>query len=207
LHRRGKPETLTGDFIVFSMSAKGINDEGSAARLSEFLKTAMRHGPVNLGDMKTGNLQCRAAGEIVSSAQDTSIVHAVFDQPGLAASFLADLGKADLGTSVIISGLFETTSDCLHQAGLKPHTVEYSLGIRGELDRLPPEGILSVTTMCGHGMVSASLVRRAVIEVKRGRRSPEAAARWLARPCECGVFNPVRAERLLGSLAREFTLY
>jgi hypothetical protein len=207
MHRRGRPGALAGDFIIFSMSAKGINDAGSSGRLSEFLRMALKHDPVNLGDMKTGNLQCRAAGEIVSSAQDTSIVHAVFDDPGRAMSLLSDLGKAGLGTSVIISGLFEKTRECLRHAGLEPHTIEYSLGIRGRLDRLPPEGILSLTTMCGHGMVSASLVRRAVIEIKRGRRSAEAAARWLARPCECGVFNPARAERLLGDLARRFTLH
>jgi hypothetical protein len=56
---------------------------------------------------------------------------------------------------------------------------------------------LEISTMCGHGMLSASFVRKIVEWVRQGRRSPEQASATLARFCSCGVFNPARACRLL----------
>jgi hypothetical protein len=207
LHRRGRTADLAGDIVVFSMSAKGINDKGSAASLSKFLDITLRHGPVNIGDMKTGNRHCLPAEEIVRAAQDTSIVHAVFEDPAAVAALLGELATARLGPSIIVSGLFGETGRCLEQAGLRPHTTEYSLGIKGDLTRLEPEEFLQMTTMCGHGMVSAALVRRAVLDLKRGRCTSEEAAGRLARPCECGVFNPRRAAPLLEQLSETLTLY
>jgi hypothetical protein len=55
LHRRGDVENLQNDFIVFAMSAKGVNDAGSAAQMKRFFQIARRHHPLNMGDMKTGN--------------------------------------------------------------------------------------------------------------------------------------------------------
>ena len=61
-----------------------------------------------------------------------------------------------------------------------------------------PHGeILDITTMCGHGMISFNLVRRIAVEVKRKLRSIEEAGRIMAKPCTCGVFNPIRSEELL----------
>jgi len=77
------------------------------------------------------------------------------------------------------------------------HTAQCPLGVWGKTDRLPPEEILDITTMCGHGMISSSLVRRMAREVSQGLISFEEAAGKLARPCSCGIFNPKRAEDLL----------
>jgi hypothetical protein len=33
LHRLGAPEDLGDDYVIFAMSAKGINEEGSAPKL------------------------------------------------------------------------------------------------------------------------------------------------------------------------------
>ena len=206
LHRRGPAETLERDYVVFSMSAKGINERGSSEKLARFLEIAARYAPVNMGDMKTGNAMRMLPAEIVEAAQDTSIVHAVFADPASVAGFLTDLAGAGLGTSVIVSGLFGQVSQCIHAAGLAPHTIEHSLGFKGDLQRLPPEGVLRVTTMCGHGMVSAALVRRVLHDIKRGRRTVAEAAAYIARPCECGVFNPLRDGRLLEDLATAYTL-
>jgi hypothetical protein len=38
-------------------------------------------------------------------------------------------------------------------------------------------------------------------DIRAGRRTPEAAAEELAKPCMCGIFNPKRAARLLAALA------
>jgi hypothetical protein len=51
--------------------------------------------------------------------------------------------------------------------------------------------------MCGHGMLSANFTRKMVDWVKENRRTPEEAARYMARFCTCGVFNISRAERII----------
>jgi len=82
-----------------------------------------------------------------------------------------------------------------------PHTVEHSLGVWGKRELLPKKEVLEVSTMCGHGMVAFGLIEEAVADVKAGRSSPEKAARRLAEPCVCGIFNPVRAAELLRKMA------
>jgi hypothetical protein len=52
-------------------------------------------------------------------------------------------------------------------------------------------------------MVSASLANKMVDWVREGRRTPEEAATYMTRFCSCGVFNPSRAERLLGSIVKK----
>ena len=51
--------------------------------------------------------------------------------------------------------------------------------------------------MCGHGMVSHNLARKMMDWVREGRRTPQAAASYLARFCTCGIYNPTRAVRIL----------
>jgi len=51
--------------------------------------------------------------------------------------------------------------------------------------------------MCGHGMVSFNLIRKMIEYVKLRRLTPKKAAKIMTKCCECGVFNPVRAETLL----------
>ena len=62
---------------------------------------------------------------------------------------------------------------------------------------MPDRRTLELATMCGHSMVAFGLVQKLRHLVKEGRRTPADAARCLARFCTCGVFNTVRAERLL----------
>jgi len=200
LHRRGTPENLEKDYIVFSMSAKGINSENSYHALGEFLEIMDRHNWVNMGDMKTGGNYLVGKEAIMEGVQDTSIVHGVFDSKENMAAAVKDLKEADLGVSVIISGVLHNVHSAVVENGLEPHTVEVSLGIRGRTERLPEDDLLEVTTMCGHGMVSQSFVREMLIDIKKGRRTPEEAGNYLATPCVCGAFNPRRAQMLLEEL-------
>jgi hypothetical protein len=197
LHRRGTSESLKKDYVLFAMSAKGMNEIGSHNRLREFLQILQKFQPVNLGDMKTGNSFATTRSNIIDSTQDTSIVHGVFKDKENLVQALKAVKEADLGVSVIISGLMEDVHDCCKQAALDPHTCETSLGIWGKTQRLPDEDILRFTTMCGHGMVPFNLVRKMIEDVKAGVRSLEDAATELAKPCQCGVFNPSRAAAML----------
>ena len=83
------------------------------------------------------------------------------------------------------------------RAGIVRHSVEYSLGFHGDLNLLPDRHVLELSTMCGHGMVSHTMAKKMIDFVKEGRRDPKRAAACLARFCTCGIFNPVRAERIL----------
>jgi len=79
--------------------------------------------------------------------------------------------------------------------------VEKSLGIIGNTPRLPDESILEVTTMCGHGMIAFNLVKKLADDVKKGRTSPNKAAKEIAKQCVCGVVNIPRVERLIKAMA------
>lgn len=197
LHRRGTRDSLKNDFVLFAMSAKGINEIDSDAKLKRFLEIISRFDPVNLGDMKTGNRYITPPENIIGSTKDTSIVHGVFASRENLIKALQAIKEADLGVSVIISGLLEDVHDCCRQAGVGRHTCETSLGVWGNTDRLPDEDILRFTTMCGHGMVPFALVRKMIEDIKTGRRTIRQAAEELAKPCQCGVFNPDRATALL----------
>jgi len=197
LHRRGKAEGMKNDFVLFAMSAKGINEVDSAGKLRRFLEILSQFNPVNMGDMKTGNEFITPVGNVIASTQDTSIVHGVFATREDLIGALKALKEADLGISVIVSGLLEDVHECCKESGINRHTCETSMGIWGRKDRLPDEDILQFTTMCGHGMVAFSLVRKIIEDIQSGKCSVTEGAEILAKPCQCGVFNPVRAAALL----------
>ena len=83
------------------------------------------------------------------------------------------------------------------EIGLKPHTVEHSLGIHGNTDRLPEENVLEISTMCGHSLVSPYLIHHMVEQIKGGSLTYEDAANELSRGCACGIFNSYRAGKLM----------
>lgn len=197
LHRAGDLDSLRGDFVVFTMSAKTVNAAGSAVKMKEFLKIVEKHNPVNFGDMKTGNIFNTERDVIFDSIRDTSIVHSVFTDRETVSKVIAELKAADLGTSVVISGLVDETDAVCKENDLAMHTVEYSGGIHGRTDKLPMLPVLEVTTMCGHGMVASNLVAHLAGRVKKGKMTLEEAGRELAKPCQCGVFNPERAAELV----------
>jgi len=199
LHRRGTAESLSGDYVILCLPAVGINDDGHDSKLREFLRIALRHDPVNMGAIMLGNMYSHKAQEVVDSAH--GIVHAVFVSKDVVSEVLKELKEADLGMSVVVSGIFENVDECAEKAGLKHHTANFSLGIWGKTEKLPSNDILEVTTMCGHAMVSANLVRAMVKEIKAGRKTPEEAAKVLAPQCACGIFNPKRAAKLLAAMA------
>jgi hypothetical protein len=200
LHRRGDRENLSGDYVVFTMSAKGFNEKGGGEKMKKFLEIILRHDPVTFGDGITGNSKVRTREEIQGNIDDVSVVHGVFTDPAVVANVLRDLKKAEIGTSIIVSGIHDETEKCCRAAGLRKHTIEHSMGYFGQVKRLPDHEFMELTSMCGHAMVPANLVERMLREIKRGKKTCREAAVELTRPCHCGVYNPVRAEKLLKRL-------
>ncbi|MFC1575508.1 hypothetical protein ACFL5A_02535 [Gemmatimonadota bacterium] len=213
LHRFGRHEDLTGDYIVFAMPARGLNDSDAVETEREFLRRALRHRPVNIGDAKKGGWYQpqKGLGPTVHWRRDTSpdaqrvidgidspgIVAAVFDSYAAMTALVRELKELDLGISINISALAGRAADCCGECGITRHSVEYSLGFQGRTDRLPEKDVLELSTMCGHGTISFGLAGKMLERVRTGRRTPEEAARTLARFCVCSIFNPARAEEIL----------
>ena len=135
LHRRGTAESLSEDYVVIMLRSIGINDSDYLPKCQEFLRIALRHDPVNIGSEMKGSMYEYQPEEIIAEAKGDS--HSVFDNPEALTQFLKELKEADLGLSVVVSGIFENVDDCLEKAGLKHHTANFSLGIWGKTENCP----------------------------------------------------------------------
>jgi len=213
LHRYGSAASFCDDVIIFAIPCKGKNDEGAVERLKTFLQICLAHGPVNMGNAESSSYRPsrrltpsahwgRDPGadprSVVDAVERIRTVAAVFDSRGKAEACLRDVIAADLGLSVNVATSVDGARELASACGIPRHSVEYSLGFADPHDRLPDRDVLALSTMCGHGMVSANLARKMLDMVREGRRTPDQAALTLARFCPCGAFNPARARRLLG---------
>ena len=206
LHRRGPKVALQKDYVIFCLPARGINVKESGPRVRDFARICLKYNPVNMGDGRHGNvLQDRNEDiqKFISQKGDGEMCAAVFTDMGTLGKVIEELIQADLGVSINVSGLLEEVQTCCRKAGIQRHSVEHSLGIWGAKDRLPEREILEVNTLCGHGMVSFNLIRKMVEYVRLRRLTAKKAAKIMARCCECGAFNPVRAEELLAQMVRK----
>ena len=200
LHRRGTAESLSEDYVMLMIQAVGVNEDGAVPKMQEFLRIALRHNPKNIGSVSMGGMIDKPE-EVIANLE--KIGHAVFDNKEAVTAVLKELKEADLGISVVVSGIFENVDECIEKAGLKHHTANFSLGIWGRTEKLPSNDILEITTMCGHALIASNLVKAMVAEIKAGTKTPEAAAKVLMPQCACGVFNPARAAKLLVAMAKK----
>jgi hypothetical protein len=213
LHRYGSAESFADDYIVFATPSNGKNEIGSLPKLKRFLELALPFNPVNIGDPVHGG-SLRPAKDLHTTANwkrdmtpdfravidgldEPASVVAIFDNQAAAEQFLKVAAEADLGLSVNMSASVEGAIECCKFAGITRHSVGYSLGFEGATEKLPNTQALALSTMCGHGMISASLAKKMIDWVKEGRRTPAEAVTYMTRFCSCGVFNPVRAQRIL----------
>ncbi len=200
LFRKGKFEDLSNDYVILGMCATGITHEGSAAIKKQLYEILLKYPHANSGEVKTGSEFNAELDEIRKGFMDTSVLHCVFTDKNVVIEVLEEIKEADLGISVVLTGLFDETEFCCRKAGIRPHTVEHAAGVMGRTERLPGDEVLSITTMCGHSLVAAGLVLAMVKKVRRKKLTLKQAAAKLAKPCICGVFNPKRAEALLATL-------
>jgi len=204
LHRQGTIESLKNDYVIFAHTAKGITREGSAPKIQEFMRICLKYHPVNIGDYIQGNIHQDDIDiqTLISRQGDGEGATAVFTDLDTLQKVVEELIRADLGLSINISGLMDEVQACCRKAGIERHSVEHSLGFWGSKDRLPEREILEINTMCGHGMVSFNFIRKMIDYVKLRRLTPQKAAKLMAKCCECGAFNPVRAEMLLEKIRK-----
>lgn len=203
LHRQGTLENLENDYVILAIASQTVNAKGKAAVFNDFYKIIRKYNPVLYGDIRTGNALSVGHDAISEGFKDNSVVHGVFTDKETLTMVLKELYKADLGLSIVVSGIFDHVDNCCKNAGIQRHTVEHSLGFWGNTGKLPENEVLEVSTMCGHGMVAFNLIKHLVNEIKAGRKTPSAAAHELAVQCHCGIFNVARAVPLLEQMARK----
>jgi hypothetical protein len=213
LHRYGDLRSLQNDFIVFAIPCRGYNDSDCVPKLKQFLRMAVKHRPINLGDGSKGGMFRPARNlnplahwfrkaepkmdEVIENVSTPTTVAAVFDNRESVEAFLQELRKADLGMSINISASIENAQRCCQDINLPRHSVEYSLGFIGKTDRLADRQVLELSTMCGHGMISFSFARKMIDWVREGRRTTDQACAYMSRFCSCGIYNPTRAKEIL----------
>ncbi len=216
LHRFGKPQDLKDDYIVFILTCSGINDIGSIQKSRDFLRAALKYNPVNLRgnsgygpifrpekDLNPFKLYARGRKETVSPEQvmeemdPPGAALVVFDKKQALEGFLKEIREMDLGLSVNVSSLVEDIREMAPRTGIWPHSMNYALGFRGNLYRLPDQHVLALTTMCGHGLIASNFAKKMIDMVREKRLAPEKAARYMAKFCVCGAFNTSRAARIL----------
>lgn len=207
------PQPVRDDFIVFAMASRGINDDDLVEKYRAFLRLALKHNPVNLGDATKGGMlrprrnlnptahwtrdQQPNPEEVIAGVEGHTTVAAVFSNYQDMKAFVNDVRDSNLGISVNISAPIDDAERCCRETGITRHSVEYSLGFCGRVDKLPDATTLELTTMCGHGMLSAQFAKKMIDWAKENRRSAAELAKTMARFCSCGVFNISRAERIL----------
>lgn len=212
LHRYGNAESFHDDFIIFAIPSKGINDEDCIPKLKEFLRVCAKYNPKNIGNGNRSSLapekglnpaahwKRRAVNDwetVIEGVNKPGTVSAVFTSRENAEACLKEIVEADFGLSVNMSTSVENAKEATECCGIKRHSVEYALGFNDPHDHLPDSQVLSLSTMCGHGMVSFNLSKKMIDMVREGRRTPEDAANTLVRFCPCGIYNPDRAKRIL----------
>lgn len=203
LHRLGKPEDLQDDFTIIFMPARGYNNVGSQDKMRRFLRLAMEHHAVNFGNMEAGSALVNDPEKIIDAVQDGTTVQAVFGTEEDFINIVKALKEEELGMSVIIGGLIDKVNHCCKEAGLTPHTWNHSLGVWGKTELLPSKDVMEVTTMCGHGMVSVSLVNKVVEDIKANIINIDQGVERLVKPCICGLINPIRLRRILDRMCAE----
>ncbi len=199
LHRRGTIESLVDDYVFITRTIAGFNREGCGPKLQAIRNILCDVGISNTGRMDTGENMARELTPAMIRADDRAapIIAAAVHGRANIREIIRRVKAGDFGLSITVSGLIDEVVAMSRELGIQPHTVNLSLGIHGKTELLPGEECLELTTMCGHGLIATNLAKQMRDETRTGHAHPADAARRLAQPCICGIFNMVRAEKLL----------
>jgi hypothetical protein len=199
LHRFGTPENLKNDFCIYSRAAKGVNRDNCGDKLRRTLEIYLSERVVNFGSSHSGKsyLAGLEPAEYARTLDHSYGIIASFADGEAVKGILRRLKEAELGISVVVSGLIDEVTRIAREVGLKPHTATLSLGIYGKRAVLPEPEVLEITTMCGHSLVGSALARKVLGKVRQGKLSAKQGALLLSRPCPCGIFNTERCAELL----------
>lgn len=202
LHRFGPREHLEKDYCIYARAAKGINRDNCGDKLRKIFDIFLSEDYVNFGHGQAGKSFADGLdpAEYMKAMDSSYGIIVNFGSKEAVRRVLQKLKDADIGISIVVSGLIDEVVDICAESGLTPHTASLSLGIYGDQTLIPEDEVLELTTMCGHSLVGNTLARSAIQDVKAGKISPEDAALLVARPCVCGIFNTKRCQEQLAEL-------
>ncbi len=203
LHRSGTIESQKKDFCWFMYQTKGVNDVNIKQKALEFIAVAEAVGSENWGDVKTGPKTQYSIEEIKERITDKSRIRGIFTRREQVVEFLKRIKEKDLGLSVVITGVLSEVLPACEEAGVTPHSINYSLGVWGKKEKLPDDTTLSITTMCGHHMISPKFVQYMIDQVRKGLLTADEAAIKLANFCYCGIFNQVRCADIISETVKK----
>jgi len=199
LHRYGTEENLQNDYTFYARASRWVNREGCGPKLKRILDIILSEKPLNFGSSIYGkNLMSGLdLTEFEATLDKTVGVVCCFSDREAFKRTIKKLKEADIGISIVVSGIIDEVLKIAEELNLKPHTAFLSLGIFGKKKLLPDDKILEITTMCGHGLVATNLVKSLMKKVEAGEVTPEEGAISLAKPCPCGIFNTDSCNELL----------
>jgi hypothetical protein len=208
LHREGPLDLLNKEYVLFIYPARGFNYDGSGPKARRLMEMLYTQGPANMlvTSLRRNMYSGVPQEEILGSIKDGAKIYCVFTEKEKIKKTLARIMEMDEGLSIMVSGVIDRVREVAGELGLKPHTINLSLGIHGRTDRLPPADIRQFTTMCGHGMVSPRLVRDVIRRIKTGKLDFWEGGLILAGPCTCGIYNPERSREMLKDLVPLYTV-
>ena len=203
LHRKAAKDLLKQDFVVLITPAVGINHADSKDKLIKILDKILDLRPNNIGSYETGTIYSGATiDEIKRQLSETPRVRCCFDDKQKVRQLLEYLVDNNFGLSVTVSGLIDEIIEMTNEMSINAHSVNLSLGVFGKTEDLPSQEIVELISLCGHGMISRQYAEDLVSRTRQGSVSCADAARELAKPCVCGIFNTTMAsamiERIVG---------
>ncbi len=198
-HRYGTKDSLANDYTIYARTSRFVNRENCGPKLRKILEIFLSESFVNFGSSHAGNSYASGLQieEYRKSLDNAYGVCCSFSSKASVKRVLQKLKEADLGISIVVSGLIDEVKSMAGEVGITPHTILLSLGIHGNTSLLPKEEVLEVITMCGHSVVAQRLTNRVMQQVKNGELSPGEGAEILAQPCPCGLFNLDRCREIL----------
>lgn len=200
-HRRGNRESLDNDYVILVRGPLKEHPE-KAQRATEILTA---RNPVGVIKRRTGVplrymrnwKEGLGLQELVDDPDPAIYVAGVYDRTEDVEMVIRDLVEAELGFSIVVSGVFDNTFCICKKVGISPHTVNLSMEAIGRIELLPEDSILEIMTMCGHSFVGEHLIRHLIDRVRKGKMTSEEAGLELGKQCVCNFFNPVRAAKII----------
>lgn len=205
--RRGLDPSRPGEgLIVLAMIPNAIRDkkgvwEAQSELAAKMLEHGRDHWPKWTIDRLTKIAKGSAQGSLAVAFTDLKRVEDLLND--IKKDWIPRNRKMGYPISIILTGLRGDTHACCQKSGFKEHTYLHSLGAFGRVQDLPTGDELSLITMCGHGLIAKNRVRHLVHSLQNEDLTLEEATEDIARPCECGIGNKKRAEKLLERLSKK----
>jgi hypothetical protein len=208
LHREGSLESLKNDFVMIFRTSK-VNKAVTSPKLPRIAKMVFEVGPSNTGSsaLRTNVPLGFDPKEFTQGIAGAHGFLCTFSSKEKVREMLRRLKEAGLGVSITVSGVVDEVVPMAQELGIKPHTINLSMGMIGRKELLAEPEVREMTTMCGHAMIAANLVKKGIADVASGAKSPREASNMLGRPCVCGIYNLDRSDALLAAEAQKLSTY